>query len=160
MKKSALAVLALPLLAISLAGCATESAESSNCVEVVVNYGLLGAKEFNDCIAVPADGKIAKEVLTEAGLAVEGTLEYGDQIVCRVNQLPAVDQPFQVEGQEPHTESCADMPPAFAYWAVWQKDNVSSEWKYAEEGVGTLLLKPGQSLGLIFSTNGETPTPN
>lgn len=158
MKKFAFLATAAIALA-GLAGC-SQANESAGCVTVVIDYGILSEEKISNCIEVPAEGMIAKDVLLAAEITTEGTLTYGDQIVCRVNNLPAADQAFEVEGQEPHTETCADMPPAFAYWALWIKEDESAEWSYAEEGVGTLSLKPGQSVGLAFSTNGETPTPN
>lgn len=158
MKK--IAIFGAGLLAVaSLAGCA-QQAESAGCVTVVIDYGILSEEKVSNCIEVPAEGLVAKEILLSADITTEGTLTYGDQIVCRVNNLPAADTAFEVEGQEPHTETCADMPPAFAYWALWIKDSDSADWAYAEEGIGTLRLMPGQSIGLAFSTNGETPTPN
>lgn len=157
MKK--IAFFAATALALALSGCATQS-EAVGCVTVVVDYGILSEEDVSKCIEVPEAGLNAKEILLGGAITTEGTLTYGDQIVCRVNNLPAPDQAFEVDGQEPHTETCADMPPAFAYWALWVKEDDSSEWAYAEEGIGTLLLKPGQSIGLAFSTNGETPTPN
>jgi hypothetical protein len=97
--------------------------------------------------------------LSVAGYDIEGTATYGDQVVCRVNDLPSESEPFVVEGEEPHIETCADMPPAFGYWALWVKSDLDAQWAYAEEGVGTLPVEPGQTLGLVFSTGGDTPTP-
>ncbi|NBU23223.1 MAG: hypothetical protein EBS38_04860 [Actinobacteria bacterium] len=127
-------------------------------IEVVVNFGILGKRQAT---CVEATGEVnAKELLADAGFLTEGTKSYGDQIVCRVNGLPSATEAIEVEGQEPHLESCNDMPPAFAYWALWVKADAEAKWNYATEGVGTLNLKPGQSIGLAFSTGGATPTPN
>lgn len=150
---------ALSIAAGTLAGCSSTSTEAG-CVQVVIDYGLLSQEKFDECLPISQEGAVAKALLTDSGISTEGTLTYGDQIVCRVNNLPAADQAFEVPGEEPHTEPCADMPPAFAYWALWIKSGSDSEWAYAEEGIGTLKLVPGQSIGLVFSTNGETPTPN
>ena len=100
------------------------------------------------------------DVLRFAGITTEGTDTYGDQVVCRVNGLPSEDEAFVVEEEGPHLESCVDMPPAFAYWALWVKSDGDAEWSYAEEGVATLPLEPGMSVGLAFSTGGETPVPS
>ncbi|TFC94148.1 hypothetical protein [Cryobacterium sp. TMT3-29-2] len=35
----------------------------------------------------------------------------------------------------------------------------TAEWEYAQEGFGTVELEPGQSVGLVFTTGAETPTP-
>jgi hypothetical protein len=132
-----------------------------NCsgVIVAVNFGVLAPERTSECVEFSAETAPAKDLLDFLGLSTEGTGTYGDQIVCRVNGLPSPTEAFQVEGEEPHLESCADMPPAFAYWALWVKTDQSVPWSYAEEGVGTLTLEPGTSLGLVFSTGGETPTP-
>ena len=159
---------ALSLITLLLAGCAPaeelgakeEYLIRGECsgVEVVVNFGILGKREAT-CVELQKEIN-AKELLAEAGFVTEGTGTYGDQIVCRVNNLPSATEAFEVEGQEPHLETCKDMPPAFAYWALWVKPDAESKWDYATEGVGTLTLKPGQSIGLAFSTGGATPTPN
>jgi hypothetical protein len=159
---------ALSLITLLIAGCAPaeelgakeEYLIRGECsgVEVVVNFGILGKREAT-CVELEKEIN-AKELLAEAGFVTEGTGAYGDQIVCRVNELPSATEVFEVEGQEPHLETCKDMPPAFAYWALWVKPNVESKWDYATEGVGTLTLTPGQSIGLAFSTGGATPTPN
>jgi hypothetical protein len=128
-------------------------------VTVVVNFGLLSADRDTECVNLENDSAIARDVLSVAGYAIEGTATYGDQVVCRVNDLPSPSEPFVVEGEEPHIETCADMPPAFGYWALWMKSDPSAQWAYAEEGVGTLPVEPGQTLGLVFSTGGDTPTP-
>lgn len=127
-------------------------------VEVIVNFGELSKRK---ALCVETTGSWnAKELLAEAGVKTEGTATYGDQIVCRVNGIPAADTPVIVSGQEPHSETCANMPPAFAYWGLWVKANPEAEWEYAAEGVGTLTVEPGQSIGLAFATGGKTPTPN
>lgn len=155
------------LSALALTGCATPAsdapaAEPAVCdgVSVVVNFGLLGAEAADTCVPIEGDSAAAADVVAEAGLEVEGTAAYGNQIVCRVNGLPSADEPFTVEGQEPFTETCAEMPPAFAYWALWVKADSGATWEYATEGLGTLSVKKGESLGLIFTTGDETPTPN
>jgi hypothetical protein len=51
------------------------------------------------------------------------------------------------------------MAPAFAYWALWVKQGELADWAYAQEGVGTLELVAGDTIGLAFSTGGETPVP-
>ena len=128
-------------------------------VTLVVDYGLLASSSETACVELGASEALAKDVLSFAGLATEGTGTYGDAFVCRVNGLPSESEPFVVEGEAPHAESCADTPPVFGYWALWIKDTPASDWAYAQEGVGTLLLAPGNQLGLVFSTGGETPKP-
>lgn len=156
------------LLCVALSGCGqssdvvSEAAHSGDCsgVTVVVDYGLLDDNPEASCVDVADSGDLASNVLRSAGYTTEGTDTYGDLIVCRVNGLPSATEPFDVPGEDPHLETCADMPPAFAYWSLWQKGAPDDEWDYAQEGVGTLQLTPGMSIGLVFSTGEDTPTPD
>ena len=159
-------LLAAAALIAALSACATEVpglslGDPEDCagVTVVVNFGLLSEDRDTECVELENDSAIARDVLSVAGYEIEGTATYGDQVVCRVNDLPSESDPFVVEGEDPHSETCADMPPAFGYWALWVKSEPDAQWAYAEEGVGTLPVEPGQTLGLVFSTGGETPTP-
>lgn len=156
------------LFAVAVSGCgqttdgASEATTGGDCsgVTVVVDYGLLANNPEESCVEVPDSGDLASNVLRSAGYATEGTDTFGDLVVCRVNGLPSATEAFEVPGEDPHLESCADMPPAFAYWALWQKGTPDDVWDYAQEGVGTLQLTPGMSIGLVFSTGGDTPTPD
>jgi hypothetical protein len=159
-------LLATSFLAAALGACSTEApglsaGDPAHCagVTVVVNFGLLSENRDTECVELENESAIARDVLSVAGYQIEGTATYGDQVVCRVNDLPSESEPFVVEGEEPHIETCADMPPAFGYWALWVKSEPDAQWAYAEEGMGTLPVEPGQTLGLVFSTGGETPTP-
>lgn len=155
------AALSLALL-LSLTGCtASQEAAVGECdgVVVEVNFGTLGAEEISQCISFEGDEILAKDALTQAGVEIEGTITYPDQIVCRVNGLPSATEPLEIEGQEPHLEACADMPPEFAYWALWIKANQAAEWEYAPEGAATLKLARGQAVGLAFASGDQAPTP-
>jgi hypothetical protein len=135
-------------LAAALAGCATATPATTTApsgsasapaavgctdsdVTVVVDFGSAGA---------------ASATLKQAGLTTEGTADYGDQVVCRVN-----DEPSKAD------ESCATLPSA-AYWALWVKSAPDAEWEYAQEGVNTLQLAAGESVGLVY-TEGSDSTP-
>ncbi len=161
--RSAAALLAAgALLLVGCASTATESAPTSaSCdgVQVVVNFGVLDGTSSSQCIAISGSSAKAIDVVHDAGFATEGTATYGDAIVCRVNGLPSPTEPVVVEGQAEFTETCADMPPAFAYWALWQKSSDSASWDYAQAGLGDLTVKKGESLGLVFTTGDSTPTP-
>lgn len=159
MKKTILAASIASFVALGLCGCGAPS-QSAECIEVVVDFGILGESPAPSCVQIESETVPAKQLLQTAGFETEGTATYGDEIVCRVNGLPSAQESFQVEGEQPHTESCLDMPPAFAYWALWVKNSKDENWEYAQTGIGTLELKPGQSIGLVFSVAGETNTPN
>jgi hypothetical protein len=163
MKTSAVA-LAL-LAALALAGCAQttpqatpEPAAADACagVEVVVDFGVLDAPPVNACV----DAGPAVNAVADAGVTTEGTVDWGDQIVCRVDGRPAADETVEVEGAEPFVEACQSMPAATAYWSLWVKPSTDGEWEYAQEGLSTLKLEPGQSVGLVYTTGTESTPPS
>jgi len=135
---------------------------NENCagVEVRVNFGPLDQAPIAECIEVTDGTILAKEALNQAGVEIAGTTTYPDAIVCRVNGLPSEDVAIKVEGEDPHFESCLDMPPAFAYWALWVVNDPEVGWEYAMEGAATLELTAGQSIGLAFATGDQAPTPD
>lgn len=157
-----LAPLGIALL-LSLSGCVSaQDATSGECdgVFVAVNFGTLDVERIDTCVGFEGEEILAKDALTQAGVEIEGTLTYPDQIVCRVNGIPSATEEIVIEGQDPHLETCADMPPAFAYWALWAKADDVSEWEYATEGAATLKLVKGQSIGLAFASGDLAPTPS
>jgi hypothetical protein len=150
-----IAIAAALLIVAAMAGCAgtptsasspTPSAPSSGpCtqVAVVVNFGSLGAKTIDAC----APPGVAADVLKAAGIVTAGTADYGDQVVCRVNDRPS-----------PSAESCATLP-STAYWALWVKSS-SGDWAYAQDGVATQKVTAGQSLGLVYTQGSDTTPPH
>ena len=135
-----------------------DSADDCAGISVVVDFGTLDAETVTDCFET-TETTAASETLASTGVTTEGSVEYGDAIVCRVNDRPAADESVEVEGQEAFTENCASMPPAYAYWALWVKATPDADWDYAMDGLGTLEVEPGQSVGLVYTTGTETPTP-
>ena len=144
----------------SAAATAEADAAAVDCagVTVVVDFGTLDADTITDCVDA-TEAIAASATLATTGVTTEGSVEYGDQIVCRVNDRPAADETVVVEAQESFTETCASMPPAYAYWALWVKASPDADWDYAQEGLGSLEVEPGQSVGLVYTTGTETPTP-
>lgn len=118
--------------------------DSGPCAEVtiVVDFGTLKSPALKKC----ATAGTAAEALKAAGIATEGTADYGDQVVCRVDELPS-----------PASESCAKLPSA-AYWAVWVKP-AGGVWAYAQEGVTTQQVTAGQSLGLVYTVGSDSTPP-
>jgi len=146
---------ALVFAVLALAGCAAPApvvspeptvAEGCSEVTVVVDFGVLDEPSVEAC----ASAGIALDVLAEAGVTTEGTVDYGDQVVCRVNDEPAADETVTVEGQAPFVEACLTFN-SVAYWALWVKPGADGEWEYAQEGVTTLELSDGQSVGLVYT---------
>jgi len=145
-----------PLVAVlALSGCAgtstgaaptpTPSASTAGpCadVTVVVEFTTLDHKPITAC----APAGVASDVLKAAKLTTAGTTDYGNQVICRVDDLPS-----------PTAETCATLPSS-AYWAMWIKTSADAKWEYAQEGVATQQLTAGQSLGLRY-TIGDDSTP-
>lgn len=100
----------------------------------------------------------AADALTTAGITTEGTEQYGDQVICRVDGLPAADEALRGADGTDYFETCKTMPAAFAYWSLWVKP-VGGEWAYAEESASTQKLQPGDAVELLFTLNGEPAQP-
>jgi hypothetical protein len=154
MKKKT-AVLAIAALIVGGLAYAAQS-QNNNCVEVYIDYGSL-ATGTKSLACVTVDQKTsALDILSQAGFTIEGTQKYGNAVVCRVNNMP-----------DPSMESCKDMPPADAYWAVLVKEreiipipfDLSGEWGWAQTGVNEIYLNPGDSIGLVFADEGEVKFP-
>lgn len=127
-----------------------------NCVTLYVDYGPLNNQE-TAVSCIPVDGKTnALDILAAAKLEVQGTQQYGNAVLCRLEGLP-----------DASTESCLGMPPADAYWAVLVKEyelipnpfDLIGEWGWAQTGINEVYLNPGDSLGLVFADNGEVKYP-
>ena len=128
------------------------------CVDVYVDYGVLdsGAK-LSKCVPVTGEAG-GLDVLAKAGLELEGTGKYGLQVVCRVNSLPSATRPINVKDHEDYVETCAEMPAAFAYWAVIVKKG-ALPWGWADTGADKVRLQPGDSVGLVFAENDNVRFP-
>lgn len=148
--------LASLLVVLALAGCAgtstgaaptpTPSATTAGpCAEVtvLVQFGTLPHKRITAC----APAGVASDALKAAGLTTAGTADYGNQVICRVDDLPA-----------PADESCATLPSA-AYWAMWIKTSADAKWDYAQEGVATQQVTAGQTLALLYTVGDDTTPP-
>ncbi len=136
------------------------SAASEPCagVKVIVDSGALNQSAADTSVCVPVDAPtLASKVLDEANVKTEGTAAYPKEVVCRVNGVPAADFDITHKGGT-YREDCKKMPAAFAYWALWVKP-ASGAWGYAQEGLTTLKVSPGQSLELLFTVDGAPATP-
>lgn len=128
--------------------------ESKNeCINIYVDYGKLDNNTKSTKCVKADDEMNALSVLKVANYKIEGTVKYGDSVVCRVNDLP-----------NSSVESCQTMPPADAYWAVIIKKKQvvpisGNEWGWAQKGINETYLNPGDSIGLVFSDNGKVRFP-
>ena len=126
-------------------------------VTVVVDASALEGEPSEKCV-VTAEAITGADALLLAGIETEGTEEYGDQVVCRVDGVPAEDTAIPAEDGSDYFETCAAMPAAFAYWSLWVKP-AGGEWEYAQEGLPTLPLEPGDAVELLFTLHGEPAAP-
>ena len=125
--------------------------ENKECINVFVDYPG-DAVDATHCVNSDFQAN-ALDVLLKAGYKIEGTIKYGDAVVCRVNGFP-----------DKSVESCESMPPAEAYWAVLVKKKQEvpipkNEWGWAQKGINETYLTPGDHLGLVFAENGEIKFP-
>lgn len=134
----------------------TATSASGDCsgVRVVVDFGPLDAASVTACV----DAGPALDVLDAAGIATEGTADYGNQVVCRVNGRPGADETVTVDGADPFVETCDTLGSA-AYWALWVINTPDGSWEYAQEGVATLQLTAGQSVGLVYTAGTDSTPP-
>lgn len=123
-------------------------------VTVVVDFGVLDQPSIKACAAAGA----ATDALAAAKIATVGTADYGDAVVCRVNNEPAPDETVTIPGQAPFTESCNTLN-SVAYWALWVKSSPTATWEYAQEGVATLQLTSGESVGLVYTPGSDSTPP-
>lgn len=139
------------LLAISLSLVQAFS-EKPSCVTLYIDYGILNnEKKTSECI--DSNKVNALDFIKQAGYKTEGTVKYGDAVLCRLNGLPSREK-----------ESCNEMPPEDAYWAVIIKKRqtipfTTSEWGWAEKAINETYLNAGDKIGLVFSSNGELKWP-
>lgn len=122
-------------LAIATPAIAAEDCSAADDVTVVIDYKDLGSETQVLC-AQGAGGKSAFEVLAAAGVELQGTADYGNAVICRVNGLP-----------DEQTETCETFS-ATAYWAL----SISAEekWLLAENGVQDQVVAGGTFLGLSY----------
>lgn len=139
---------------------ASSSAAAGPCtgVKVIVDSGALKQAAADKSVCVPVDAKTpASKVLDEAKVKTEGTTQYPNELVCRVNGVPAADLDIVHKGGT-YKEECSGMPAAFAYWSLWVKP-ATGDWAYAQEGLATLQVSPGESLELLYTVDGEPAAP-
>lgn len=138
----------------------TASAESCAGVTVVVDTGDLDVSDDpSSSVCVDTDGTIlGTDAVSEAGFTTVGTTTYPDDVICRVNGVPAEDTELTGDDGAAYHETCADMPPAAAYWGLWVKP-AGGTWDYAQTGLSALELNPGDSVELLFTLNGAPAAP-
>ena len=121
--------------------------QKKDCIQVYVDYVILDKSTFDKCLTATSDTN-ALDLLKSNNFTLQGTEKYGEAVVCRLNGLPKIAE-------------CKVMPSAEAYWAILEKrDNLVFEsYTWAQVGINELILSPGDSLALVFATNGEVKFP-
>lgn len=130
----------------SPASAAGGACTSSSGVTVVVNFGTLGGGTVVRCAQTSGNGL---DALRAAGFTIEGTQQYGNAFVCRLDGKPAAS-----------TESCRTTPPIDKSWRYFYASN-GGAWKYSQSGVSSRTVEQGGFEGWSFgegSTPGLTPS--
>lgn len=93
---------------------------------------------------LPADGASA---LQDAGFDLTGVSGYGLQFICQIDD-------------DPPDESCANTPPANAYWSLWYAEAGQSAWTYSQQGAEGLEPQPGSIEAWVFGGASGTNQPS
>jgi hypothetical protein len=135
---------AVPALTDPLPAGAEPVADCSTTVGVVVAVDLSpwGGAVERGCDAAPSTALAA----LQADFSVDGTAQYGDAFVCRIDGDPTVDQ-----------TPCTSTPPASASWSFWYADAGSTSWTYATEGASTFRPQAGSAEAWTFGAAGTVP---
>lgn len=171
----ALVLPAVAALALSLTACAPSAAPEDSAspgpvatasddgctgVTVVVDTGDLEvADDPSGAVCVDASETIlGADAVAAAGFSTIGTTTYPDDVICRVDGVPSEETELTGDDGAAYHETCADMPPAAAYWGLWVKP-AGGEWDYAQTGLSALELNPGDSVELLFTIDGAPAAP-
>ncbi len=143
----------------SASASASASADAGPCegVKVIVDSGSLDQAAADTSACVDAGGPtLASDVLGKADVKIEGTAKYPTSFACRVNGVPAAD--FDIKHKGGTTREACDDKNTVSYWALWVKP-AGGEWAYAQEGLDSLKLNPGESLELLYTVDNEPAAP-
>lgn len=140
----AAAALVLPgLVAIAAPSAAQSECEDPADIPILVDYGPLEAEQQVVC-AEGAAQMSALAAITGAGVDLEGTTEYGDSVVCRVEGRPGAD-----------VESCDSMPAGDSFWGFYIGSD--GEWEFAQQGVDQQILEEGDFVALAYGDGTAAP---
>jgi hypothetical protein len=123
-----------------------ETISDKDCITIYVDYGILEKSTFNKCVESSETNAI--DLLVNNNFTLQGTDKYGTAVLCRLNALP-------------REAECKDMPSEKAYWAILVKEDqiLFEDYVWAQVGINELILSPGDSLALVFATNGSVNFP-
>lgn len=129
----------LPAAPAAAAGCA-----SADGVTVVVDFHELGGGVQTACVA-DGGGQTASQLFPAAGFPLD-YVQRQPGFVCRVSGEPA-------------DSSCANTPPADAYWALYWSDGKSGRWAYATSGAGGQHVPDGGYVGFSWQGSDDSAPP-
>ncbi len=138
---------------------ASASADAGPCegVKVIVDSASLDQAAADTSVCVDVAGPtLASDVLGKADVKIEGTAKYPTSFACRVNGVPAAD--FDIKHKGGTTREACDDKNTVSYWALWVKP-AAGAWGYAQEGLDSLKLNPGESLELLYTVDNEPAAP-
>ena len=136
-------------------------ADAVNAVTIVIDYQGLGGGTQTYCVSGLAAGTTGVAALEAAGVAVQGTVHDGPSFVCRINSRPGPDETLTLPNGQSYTESCANTPPASAFWSFWTATQ-GGAWSYSSQGGGSRSVKFGEYEGWSFALGygvGKAPQP-
>ena len=105
---------------------ATSACTRTSGVTVIVEY-TRGTVVRGCAPGHPANGLAA---LKAAGFSYDGTAQYGDAFVCRIDGNPS-------------DQACASTPPPNAYWAYYHARATDTAWTYWSVGAAQSTPAPG-----------------
>jgi len=112
-------------------------------VTVVLEPGSLGGRTEVSCDA-SGGGRTAARIFADVGHELRPVSSSPD-FVCRVDDRPA-------------DASCAQVPPADAYWSLWWSDG-STPWTYASLAAGGLTVPDGGAVAFTWVDGRDDGTP-
>lgn len=127
-------------------------------VLVVIDRGRLepGTGPIARCVEVAGTSGDGVAALQATGVSVTGSARFGNTFVCRIDGRPGARERLELPGGERHRESCADTPPASAYWSYWHAAPGTCKWTYSTSGATTRTVPEGSAEGWSF-TLGDAP---
>jgi hypothetical protein len=115
---------------------------SATGINVLVDYGSLGAGERTACMSTTSR-KTADVVFPAAGFVLTYVTGFPGA-VCKVAGAP-------------DSAGCTQMPPANAYWGLYESHG--GGWLYSSSGVGGVRLDPGDSVAFVWQDGGTVDKP-